>query len=427
MKKLILSILFFICSPVFALNNVYYSVSPFGTGDIKVACNISISGGAGVATFSVAQTGNIGQGCHVISAGVDGYISVMTNSTTATIVTALGAAHGNVSSEALTSIAHEWAALATAENEFTNASHVNNTDLTAADILVNLVCYYDHDDQTADTTKVSVNYGTDDATRYVNIYTPTGGTQSINNQRATTPAWDGNKYKLVTSTAPPFEIKEGFTRFDGIQIEHAGTTTFTAGVNLANLATTGGVIYIEHSNIRQSGAAADNRGIYMVSATVATTVNINNTIVTTWSAAGARGLDADFTTNFRNCTIYNNGAIGIQQSNGTLNVKNSAVFLNTDDFSGTIGHTTNADDDGDSTQTLDATSNYANEFVDVVNGDFTLVSNGVCEENGTDLSGEGISDDYIGTSRPVSTNYDIGVYEGAVAGGSAFIPKIILW
>ena len=43
---------------------VFYSVSPVGSStDMKVAANITIS--SGVATLSVAQTGNIGAGCRI--------------------------------------------------------------------------------------------------------------------------------------------------------------------------------------------------------------------------------------------------------------------------------------------------------------------------------------------------------------------------
>ena len=45
-------------------SNVYYSISPFGTGDIKTG-SPTITIAAGVATLSVAQTGNIGQGCRI--------------------------------------------------------------------------------------------------------------------------------------------------------------------------------------------------------------------------------------------------------------------------------------------------------------------------------------------------------------------------
>lgn len=236
--------------------------------------------------------------------------------------------------------------------------------------------------------------------------------------------WDLSAYKLAADK--PIEIRESFVTLKGLQIDFDGASTFASGINFVSLPVAGGVINIDSCILRQSSAAASNRGIYPGSAaiTVATTVNIINTLVYDWTLAGLRVNDTDYTVNILNSTFYNNATNGIQQSNGTLNVKNTANFGNaTNDWSGTIAHTTNADDDGASTQTLDSTSGYANEFTDVSTRDFSLVSGGVCEENGTDLSGSGVTEDNIGTSRPQQTNFDISANELIPPAPSAFIPS----
>ncbi len=400
--------------------DIYYSCSPFGTGDIKVASDITIAGGSGAATFTVAQTGNIGIGCHVISSGVDGYISEMTDSTHATIVTALGAAHGNVAQEGLTSIAHEYASISALEAGFTDASHANTTDLVASDYVINACCYYDHDDSTLDTTRVTITFGTSDATRYFNMITPNGGTESINVQRSETGIFDTAKYAIEADSASGLVRisdsgnQQHGTRITGIQIHDVGTSA--SNECIANVNSTTDIII--DKCILNCGTGGD--GIFINGAT--TTMVIKNTTVYNPGTQGGSS-EGIYVANVGTCDIYNctvyNFNDGIERDAGTVTVTNCAVFGNADDFDGTMTISNCASDDGDGSnaQTLDSSSGYANEFTSVAGDDFSLVSGGVCGENGTDLSGSGVTDDIIGTSRPQSTNYDISAYERIVAGG----------
>lgn len=385
--------------------DVYYSISPFGTGDIKVASNISIAGGAGVATFSVAQTGNIGVGTHVISANIDGYISVMTNSTTATIVTALGVAHGNVTSESLTSISHEYASLVAFEAGFTDANHVNNTDLTAVDVVANAPCYYDHVDQTPDSSPVTFNFGITDTTRYVKVYTPQGGTESINNQRHDG-KWNINRYHMSINNKYPFGILEQNTIIEGIQldkvsVENTGIVLSCGALNIT----------LNKCIIRQTGTSTGDIGVY---GTENGFIVINCVVV---------GIDSVGIQLFGDSVVLNNTVsnctTGIFRQGGTVNAINNASFNNTDDFSGTFNSLDyNASDDGDGTNAVDISpggteaDDWNAAFTDYINGDFSVKDSvSVLFDAGTDLSGSGIIDDIIGTARPESVSYDIGVFE----------------
>jgi hypothetical protein len=126
------------------------------------------------------------------------------------------------------------------------------------------------------------------------------------------------------------------------------------------------------------------------------------------------------TLNLYNCISYNN-YIGFYQQGGTLNATNCAVGNTTDDWFGTVLATTCIDDDDEDASIDPAGGDWANEFTDAANGDFSLVSGGNCIGNGTDDPSSGLySDDIIGTAR--SSTWDIGAFEFV---GSSGPPAII--
>ena len=388
--------------------NVYYSSSPFGSGDIKVASNISIAGGAGAATFSVAQTGNIGVGCHVISSGIDGFISEMTDSTHATIVTALGVAHGNVTSETLTSIAHEYASISAYEAGFTDASHINDTDLTNADVAAFCPCYYDHDDQTLDTTATQISFGTTGATQYLQFYTPMGGTESINNQRHSG-VWDANKWALDISASGggPLNIDESFVRIIGLQVRHQATSLNRKVIDIFSTGTTSYKVY---SNIVRGDAASTGvtDGIFTGSGGVTAEI---------WNNVGYDFTGAGILTNFTHTdtTIYHNtihnSVSGFDLNSKNPTAKNNIGQSNTTDYANIASATTsnNVDEDG----TGDITGAVA--FTDEANDDFSLASGDtVAAGAGTDLTGT-VDVDIIGTAR--SSSPSCGAFELVAAAG----------
>ena len=119
--------------------------------------------------------------------------------------------------------------------------------------------------------------------------------------------------------------------------------------------------------------------------------------------------------NFYNNSIYGNGGCGIfsdtdSTSNG--NFKNNIVFGNgTNLCIGGSGHT--------------LTTNLTTDpsWVNAAGGDFTLQAGSDAINTGTDLSGEGFADDYIGTSRPQNGTWDIGAVEFVSVGGSAHMGR----
>lgn len=54
---------------------------------------------------------------------------------------------------------------------------------------------------------------------------------------------------------------------------------------------------------------------------------------------------------------------------------------------------------------------FIHGFTDVENDDFTLAEGSACINAGMDLSAAGVTEDFLGESRPLGSSYDIGAYE----------------
>lgn len=108
-----------------------------------------------------------------------------------------------------------------------------------------------------------------------------------------------------------------------------------------------------------------------------------------------------------NNTTYGNGGYGVffETDTETILLKNTIAYGNTAGqiSAGGIGHT----------QTTNLTTDPS--FTNAAGGDFTLQSGSSARDAGTDLSGVGVTDDFIGTSRPQNGTYDIGAYEYLVS------------
>lgn len=404
---------------------VYYSISPFGTGDIKVPCDISIAGGAGVAAFSVAQTGNIGVGTHIISANIDGFISEMINATSVKIVTALGVAHVNVSSETLTSIAHEYASLSAFEAGFTDANHINDTDLTNANVIVNATCYFDHDDDTVDSTEVFISGQTVDATRYINLYTPQGGTESINNQRHNG-KWSLNKYRLdLSSNTIVLQPDTAYTRIEGFQVRNTNTSNCKC---IRSDAATAGRQVIKCITRGNPTATGEVGGINFFDAGATDTNVVNNvcydhdTTGTGW-AIFCRSADSGAPAIIYHNTVIDSD-VGIRGRGGEVIAKNNISFGCTTAYvdSG-FDNTNSINNAGDvgigsipGSNSVDVSGDAATDlFTDPTNDDFSIV--GISSnlfDAGADLSSDSnfiVTDDIIDVERPQNLIYDIGAFE----------------
>lgn len=412
-----------------AVAPVFYSLSPYGAGssyDLKNGSpTLTIS--SGVATLTVAQSGNIGVGCDIdfgagptnvyiapnrlgfdsggttelktgdkiegetssatgivraieITSGswaggdAAGYIYFSITSSTwqnneqinrtkpsssSNIATADDTLQGNLgngntqfvvkdadgsdasdvgSAQTVNYIYHEYSSLSGFEAGFTDSNHINNSDLTAAGVVAHACCYYDHDDQTADTVPATILYGTDGADNYLYIFTPIGNSESINNQRH-----DGkkniNKYIMTVSSASrPLREREGYSRVEGLQLESTYPTGTTQGIYVNS--SRGGNKYYFNNIIENLTSDGSKDGINVDIIATSTYLHFYNNIV--YSSSGRYGYstnDADATVYLYNNTFHDFLTAGIRSSYGTQIIKNNIVQNCTVSYSGTFDST----------------------------------------------------------------------------------------
>ena len=281
-------------------------------------------------------------------------------------------------------------------------------------------------DLVSDGNIYNVNCRASLGTSDTSVVTFSGWTTGISNYLKiigdlTTGIWDTNKYRLenitVSTTNFSMSIGESYTIIEKIQQQlTAVSSSAHAGISITD-AVVG--IVIDKNIVKgvQSGGTFTRGGIYLGNSAITATIT-NSVIYGFGPSSNTRGI---FATNCNTCDIYNctvsGSDRGIERDSGTVTVTNCVSFNCTFDITGTMTVSYCASDDGtgSNAQTLDSSSDYANEFTDYLNGDFSLVSGGVCENNGTNTGAP--SDDIIGTSRPQDTTVDIGAFELIVAGG----------
>ena len=480
---------------------VFYSTSPYGTGDIKTGSpNISISGG--VATLDVAQTDNIGAGCDIeynslyayiapnripftsggttpikpgdkiqgatsTATGIVRAVAVTTGSwangdaagyiyfeqtsgtwnsseqidrirpTSSTdVATTNGSLQGNIgngntefvvltatgsdasdqTSVAVTSIHHEYASMSDLEAGCTDANHINSTDLTSAgaNIQIFATCYYDHSDYTLDTTRFTIDVGTTDSDHWVKVYTPIGGSESINSQRHAG-TWDDHKWALYTASAGGgniLAIKSLYTKIEGLQVSRSATDDYDYLIAETTTDGTDG----EVTQCILKGNA--ERGIYFTKGGL-----IANNIIYDLYKYGVDIYQANATNNH---TVFNNTVIDcstndfyLASDGGTLTVKNNIAQGTATNYSG-YGWTTSNNISEDASSPDSGYQNMSVTFADETNNDFHLASSDTsAKDNGVDLSSDAdypLWRDIDGDDRTGGT-WDIGADEYVSAGG----------
>jgi hypothetical protein len=214
---------------------------------------------------------------------------------------------------------------------------------------------------------------------------------------------DTARYRLDT-VGDALVISENYVRIDGMQISGEDD-----GINISGI-DAGNDIRIENCRIYNGGAGVargidgnDNQ----------TNLIVANTILENWVTDGIRMFCT--TVGVYNCVVYNCAGDGIEQESGTITVRNSAVFVNGDDFDAVASVDYCASDDGDADTTDVAESgggaNWPSDFTDAANGNFTLLVGSGLVGNGTDNpSGSGYGDpDIEGDSR--TSTWDVGADE----------------
>ncbi|KKL91372.1 hypothetical protein LCGC14_1895380, partial [marine sediment metagenome] len=328
---------------------VFYSVCPRGTADLKdVGDQVSITSGVLTLETGDWSAKNIGVGVNIEYNSLKCFISAVNSATSFDVLTATGGTPGDQATTDVTSLHHEYTSLSAAEAGFTDASHVNNTDLSAAtgaSTKVNICCYADDDDQTADSTTVTIDYGTDDADYYVNVYTPNAATGSKGclsdesgqgTYQRHDGKWNANAYYLEMSVSV-LRNSSPYTRIEGLQLHLNGGSNRRAYWS----ETTGaGEVWFTHSIAKAtlSGGDASSSGIYLRKYNTVHVVH-NNVVYDFINAANSNwGINRnDGTGRVYNNTVYNCRTGVYSSTNRTGRLKNNVVKDCTgSDYAGTF-------------------------------------------------------------------------------------------
>ena len=406
---------------------VYFSVGQ-STADLKTGTpNVVIA--SGVATFDTAQTGNIGVGDVMVVNSISYYIASKTSTTIWNVVTATGATPTNISSTALTSIKRVYTSLNSAVSGASTL--LGTTDLTSANVILNIPCYYDSG---PDTTAVTVSGYTTSATNYIKIYTPNNTTTEANNSQRHQGKWDSGKYWINAGVnADAVDILSSHVIFDGIQMDGNmsgwfGTTIAVSLVNSVGSQVSNCIIKnIQHSN-------GSSKAIYSWSSLVVNIKIFNNIIYS--STRGIQNTGANSWTPtyiyIYNNTVYNCPNAGIVSSTLATIAKNNIVSNCGVDY--TDGGIAPFDATSSNNISYDATSPNSGatdcgghscrsqtvSFVSTVSGseDFHLSLTDTAAKNaGADLSADAnlpFSTDIDGQTRNLNgLGWDIGADEAA--------------
>ncbi len=412
--------------------DVYYSVGQDGTTDRKTGSpTIIISSGA--ATFSVAQTGNIGVGDRVAYNGSTtiAYISGKTDSDQKhwTLVTATGGTPADVSGQTVNSIKREFSSLSLGVAGSYNSSHLNTQNLINGNYILHLPCYYDGG--AVDSSAVTISGWTTDSTHYLDIYTPSNTSTEANQSQHHSGKWTSTAWSLEGTGNPLIDVSALiYVRIHGLQISR--TNTAGNGIRITDPPSPYGYVYtMIYDNIVRSTASGSASGIlisYSMSTYYEGSVIVYNNVVYGFSAGNGirkNGAQCNYTAGGCTCwsasyiynnTVYNNQA-GV--SAGTSGVCAPAVINNnlaqscvSNCYSGTSNfsyHSNNLSEDATSPDT-----SYRGKvvlFADEDNLDLHLFPSDTSARNaGANLSSN-FTTDIDGQTRPAT--WDIGADEVA--------------
>jgi hypothetical protein len=425
----------------FAATNVYYSVGQVaynGSGGNHMTGNPTVTISSGVATFSVAQTGNIGVGDR-LTYGTIGvvYLSGRQSTTVWNVETATGAQPTATTSAVVNSIGHEFNALYTAVNQANNSSHLNSSNLTSLNVILNIPCYYDNG---PDTTGVNFPVYTTSAADYLQIYTPTS-TSQVNQSQRHNGTWTSGAYQLDVSEGAGISDYQrvDFLTIDGLQIQiTANTTSNTGGIVVTGISTSDTTAFNISNNLIQGvigGTASNDAGVETYNGSLGNnTAYIWNNIIYGF----ANGSNTEY-------GIYGNGVNTYAYNNTMYNdyrgadVTNSGIFVAKNNIvqNSTVGYyngspftassTNNISDHADAPGS-NPTNSASVVFINPSGSDFLLSSNdtaaiahGVSLVNDPALS---FDTDILNNTRPYSSNaggaWDIGANEYYPTPATAF-------
>ena len=400
-------------SSAYGVTQVYYSVGQNTDSHETGAGNVTVSGTA--VTFTVDQTAtNMGVG-DVIDYDTDNklcYISGKTSGTVWSCTNATGGTPTSATGVVVNSISHAFNSLSVAEAGAPTL--LGNSDLTAIDVQLNFPCYYDTG---ADTTAVTIDGYTTDATRYIKVYTPNNIATEVNQSQRHSGKWDDGKYNLNPNIATrPIIIQIDNIKVDGLQISSSYSGSWS---QIFYIAVDGTGYELSNSILKGNNLATD--GIYTSNGISSMAVKIWNNII--YDVTG-RAINENYTGATSTWLVYANTiygcAVGLQRTESAITSKNNIAQNCADGYNGTFDAASdyNISDLAADAPGANSKNSTTVSFVDAPNKDFHLSqSDTVARNAGADLSADAnlsFATDIDGASRNVSINtWDIGADETA--------------
>lgn len=293
-----------------------------------------------------------------------------------------------------------------------SAAQAANFNATSSDLVTNdqwVDCQCRSSGGTADTTRVTIIGFTTDSTRFIRVSAAVG-------DEALKTGWSTSRYRLTPAdpgSIGSIRVFNCIVELIGLQIGRTGIA-FANMVDIASLAANQTVL-IDSLLIREITVST---GGIRASPTnnVAAVITVRNTIVE--SVHRNLNVDGGSVSAYNSVLVGKGTQYGIISDAIALTATNCAVFNHNagQDFDGTAQTITNcASTDGDGTNPISPSGgNWNNEFVDWVNGDFTLLDTGNLYQGGVPITG-GPTVDIEGDSWDAA-NPSVGVDEFVVTG-----------
>jgi len=408
---------------------IYYSVGQ-SVADLKIGTpTITIT--SGVATFSAAQTGNIGVGDRVTYNTTDiAYIASKTSTSVWTLVTKTGAVPADITTSTVVSIKHEYTSLSAAVTGAVDANHLNTTDLVTGNYQLNFPCYYD---SAADTTAVTVSGYTTGVSNFIKIYTPFNTATEANNSQRHSGKWDDGKYRIEVgnSMLSVLGFSINYIRVEGLQFKKTVSSySDPAGVTMSG-AENGEIIFSNNIIKFSDTSIYWHRGLsYHKSSSPGTqVVKIFNNLIydiknSLGEGTGIYIVQYGIHYIFNNTVLNSNICYKHENAAAIVTLKNNIAQGCVDGFL-TLASFNAASDYNISDLVADAPgANSKNSttvaFADAPNKDFHLsISDTSARNSGSDLSADlnlPITTDIDGQTRPTGAGIvDIGADEAATA------------
>ena len=365
--------------------DVFYSVgtSRATSTDLKTGSpTITITNGT--ATFSVAQTGDIGVGDE-IDYGSLAYIKSVLSQTQFVVHMANGGVPGNVSGVTVNSIMRAFDTLANAELNSGTGSYLGNFDLTAVNATLTWVAYND----AAFTAGATIDGYTTDATHFITLtvagssQVASGTSQRHNGTAGTGVVLDGQ------DTDQGIRVQDDYTTVEWFEFKRnrGGATAVSVQTRDAtNILLQNLLIYdFDDAANFVAGIKGEDNSSYTV----------RNSIIYDGDSAAIRNQNVTTTGTVENCTLYGSQR-GVLVDAGTMTVTNTIALGNTTaDYQGTMTGSHNMSTDGTASSAFGADPNAitgassAVEFVDdnFATADLHLIAGAQAINSATNLSG----------------------------------------